>query len=188
MGLLAFPPRGLGEPNGRQRFACRDWLSDLLQESDSDARVDRVVDLLSPRPEPRGNCADGHGVALSHVAVGAGGHRRLFGSNRQLRRVVEHRDVAAVGGGDIDEQGAIRVQGKFVEQALFWYLAEAAGHAPVGRVVVNFKRTDRNAAAHKVLTTLGFEERDGVYARDIVPGQFRVDFLAVNADAQDIAA
>jgi len=82
-----------------------------------------------------------------------------------------------------------RVQGKFVEQALFWYLAEGAGHAPVDRVVVNFKRTDRNAAAHKVLTTLGFEERDGGYAREIVPGQFRVDFLAVNADTgQDIAA
>jgi FkbH-like protein len=81
-----------------------------------------------------------------------------------------------------------RVQGKFVEQALFWYLSEAAGHAPVGRVVVKFKRTERNAAAHKVLTTLGFEEADGVYARDIVPGQFRVDFLSVNADPQDIAA
>jgi FkbH-like protein len=82
-----------------------------------------------------------------------------------------------------------RVQGKFVEQALFWYLAEGAGHAPVGRVIVNFKRTDRNAAAHKVLTTLGFEPVDDVFARNIVPGQFKVDFLSVNADAgQDIAA
>jgi FkbH-like protein len=82
-----------------------------------------------------------------------------------------------------------RVQGKFVEQALIWYLAEAAGHAPVRRVVVNFKRTDRNAAAHKVLTTLGFEPVGDVYARDIEPGQFRVDFLSVNAGAgQDIAA
>jgi FkbH-like protein len=82
-----------------------------------------------------------------------------------------------------------RVQGKFVEQALFWYLSEGAGHAPVGRVVVNFRRTDRNAAAYKVLTTLGFEPVDDVFARDIVPGQFKVDFLSVNADAgQDIAA
>lgn len=82
-----------------------------------------------------------------------------------------------------------RVQGKFVEQALIWYLAEAAGHAPVRRVIVNFKRTDRNAAAHKVLTTLGFEPDGDVFARDIVPGQFRVDFLGVNTDAgHDIAA
>ena len=82
-----------------------------------------------------------------------------------------------------------RVQGKFIEQALFWYLSEGAGHAPVSRVVVNFKRTDRNAAAHKVLTTLGFEPVDDMFARDIGPEQFKVDFLSVNADAgQDIAA
>lgn len=82
-----------------------------------------------------------------------------------------------------------RVQGKFIEQALVWYLSEAAGRAAVSRVVVNFRRTDRNAAAHKVLTTLGFEPEGDVYARDIVPGQFRVDFLAVNnQNGQDIAA
>ncbi|NNM77241.1 HAD-IIIC family phosphatase [Sphingomonas sp. ID1715] len=82
-----------------------------------------------------------------------------------------------------------RVQGKFIEQALFWYLSEGAGHAPVARVVVNFKRTDRNAAAHKVLTTLGFEPDGDGFSRAIAPGQFKVDFLAVNGDAgQDIAA
>jgi FkbH-like protein len=82
-----------------------------------------------------------------------------------------------------------RVQGKFIEQALVWYLSEAAGRAPVSRVVVNFRRTDRNAAAHKVLTTLGFEPDGEAYARRIVPGQFRVDFLAVNSqNGRDIAA
>lgn len=82
-----------------------------------------------------------------------------------------------------------RVQGKFVEQALVWYLSEAAGRAPVSRVVVNFRRTDRNAAAHKVLTTLGFEADGDIFARGIVPGQFRVDFLAVNTqNGHDIAA
>ena len=82
-----------------------------------------------------------------------------------------------------------RVQGKFVEQALFWYLSEAAGRAPVSRVVVNFKRTDRNAAAHKVLTTLGFEPEGEGYARAITPGQFRVDFLTVNGGAgENLAA
>ena len=82
-----------------------------------------------------------------------------------------------------------RVQGKFIEQALFWYLSEGAGHAPVSRVVVNFKRTDRNAAAHKVLTTLGFEPVGDGFERDMIPEQFKVDFLSVNAEAgQEIAA
>jgi FkbH-like protein len=82
-----------------------------------------------------------------------------------------------------------RVQGKFVEQALFWYLSEAAGRAPVSRIIVNFKRTDRNAAAHKVLTTLGFEPEGEGYARSIAPGQFRVDFLTVNGGAgENLAA
>jgi len=82
-----------------------------------------------------------------------------------------------------------RVQGKFVEQALFWYLSEAAGRAPVSRAVVNFKRTDRNAAAHKVLTTLGFEPEGEGFARDIAPGQFRVHFLTVNGEGgEDLAA
>jgi FkbH-like protein len=76
-----------------------------------------------------------------------------------------------------------RVQGKFIEQALFWYLSEAAGRAPASRVVVNFKRTDRNAAAHKVLTTLGFEPDGAGFARLIAPGQFRVEFLTVNGGA-----
>lgn len=76
-----------------------------------------------------------------------------------------------------------RVQGKFIEQALFWYLSEAAGRAPVSRVNVNFKRTDRNAAAHKVLTTLGFEPAGEGFGRSIAPGQFRVEFLTVNGNA-----
>ncbi|HEU4968980.1 HAD-IIIC family phosphatase [Sphingomonas sp.] len=82
-----------------------------------------------------------------------------------------------------------RVQGKFVEQALFWYLSEAAGRPPVSRVVVNFKRTDRNAAAFKVLTTLGFEADGDGFVRTIAPGQFRVDFLTVNGEAgENLAA
>jgi FkbH-like protein len=82
-----------------------------------------------------------------------------------------------------------RVQGKFIEQALFWYLSEGAGRSPVDRVCVNFKRTDRNAAAFKVLTTLGFEPDGDGFARNIAPGQFRVDFLIVNGEAgQNLAA
>ncbi len=76
-----------------------------------------------------------------------------------------------------------RVQGKFIEQALFWYLSEAAGHPPVRRVTVNFRKTDRNAAAHKVLMALGFKAQGDVFARDIHQGQFQVDFLSVNSEA-----
>lgn len=78
-----------------------------------------------------------------------------------------------------------RVQGKYVEQALFDYLASfyadrEAGAYP-GRVVVNFKPTARNAAALKVLDTLAFEERSGGgYERAIVPGDLTVDFMTIN--------
>lgn len=73
-----------------------------------------------------------------------------------------------------------RVQGKFIEQALFWSLAEGQGRPPASRVVVNFKRTDRNRAAEMVLEKLGFEpSEDGRLKRDIVPGDLAVDFLTI---------
>jgi FkbH-like protein len=85
-----------------------------------------------------------------------------------------------------------RVQGKYVEQALFDYLAsfydrtgpmktpEEGGTYP-SRIVVNFKPTPRNAAALKVLQTLDFAERaGGGYERRIEPGDLAVDFMIVN--------
>jgi FkbH-like protein len=81
-----------------------------------------------------------------------------------------------------------RVQGKFIEQALFWYLAEAAGHPPVQRVFVNFKRTDRNAAAFNVLTTLGFTASEAGFVREFAPGELRVDFLHVNEPGEALVA
>jgi FkbH-like protein len=71
-----------------------------------------------------------------------------------------------------------RVQGKFIEQALFWRLAEEAGRDPANRVIVNFKRTDRNRAAEMVLEKLGFAPiEDGRLALQIAPGDLAVDFL-----------
>jgi FkbH-like protein len=75
-----------------------------------------------------------------------------------------------------------RVQGKFIEQALFWRLAEGPGLTPASAVVVNFKQTDRNRAAEMVLEKLGFARAaDGRLRRDIAPGDLAVDFLTIEA-------
>lgn len=82
-----------------------------------------------------------------------------------------------------------RVQGKYVEQALFAYLAEYFSTPPHGegapsRMVVNFQPTARNAAALKVLETLEFAPLDaGGFAREILPGELDVDFMTVNPAA-----
>lgn len=78
-----------------------------------------------------------------------------------------------------------RVQGKYVEQALFDYLASfyAAGGTGTypSRIVVNFTPTQRNAAALKVLKTLDFSEREGGgYERPVQPGDLCVDFMSIN--------
>ena len=83
-----------------------------------------------------------------------------------------------------------RVQGKYVEQALFDYLAKFYDRSASednqqsdypSQILVNFKPTARNAAALKVLTTLGFEAfSDCGYSRLIKPGALTVDFLTVN--------
>ena len=85
-----------------------------------------------------------------------------------------------------------RVQGKYVEQALFAYLAgyfdqpddahrsDESDTLPK-RIYVNFRPTARNAAALKVLETLEFEPVDsGGFTRDIAPDELAVDFLTVN--------
>lgn len=80
-----------------------------------------------------------------------------------------------------------RVQGKFIEQALFWHLAEASGWA-ASAIDVNFRRTDRNRAAEMVLEKLGFEiESEGLLRREIAPGELAVDFMAINAPAERAA-
>lgn len=74
-----------------------------------------------------------------------------------------------------------RVQGKYVEQALFAFLAEHfPGDYPT-RLSVNFVPTPRNAAARKVLDTLGFAQSSGGgFARAIARGDLDVDFMSVN--------
>lgn len=73
-----------------------------------------------------------------------------------------------------------RVQGKFIEQALFWRLAEGSDRPPANEVIVNFKRTDRNRAAEMVLEKLGFAQTDsGCLGLKIAPGDLAVDFLKI---------
>ena len=52
-----------------------------------------------------------------------------------------------------------RVQGRFVEKALFHALV--AGDPSVSRIGVNFTSTGRNTPARQVLLAMGFEEVDG---------------------------
>lgn len=74
-----------------------------------------------------------------------------------------------------------RVQGKFVEMALFDYLCNAPGVAPANIMEINFKRTQRNAPAQQVLSKLGFDvPEQGVARREVTPDTFAVDFIRVN--------
>lgn len=78
-----------------------------------------------------------------------------------------------------------RVQGKFIEQALFDCLVNQ-GAEPSERLEVSFRRTNRNAPAAAVLAKLGFDmsQGDGVLGRDIAPGALAVDFMEVTSPVQ----
>src|ERR1035437_9176933 len=72
-----------------------------------------------------------------------------------------------------------RVQGKFIEQALFYYLVNR-DHLSIERLEINFKKTSRNAPAQAVLRKLGFDiQKDGLLDRKVGPGEFAVDFMEV---------
>jgi FkbH-like protein len=111
--------------------------------------------------------------------------RDKFGSYGTVGFCLSHREPSAAGGETVvidDFMLSCRVQGKFIEQALFWRLAEGPGLTPANAVVVNFKRTDRNRAAEMVLEKLGFAtEAENRLRRDIAPGELAVDFLTIEA-------
>jgi len=78
----------------------------------------------------------------------------------------------------VDLMLSCRVQGKLIEQALFHHLIHSG--APIQRLEINFKRTNRNMPAQGVLQKLGFNvEREGILGRDVAPGDLAVDFLEV---------
>ncbi len=120
----------------------------------------------------------GGGSLDRHVVV----CRDKFGSYGTVGFCLSHREPAP-GGGEIvvvdDFMLSCRVQGKFIEQALFWRLTEG-GSVPATAVAVNFKQTDRNRAAEMVLEKLGFAaDSDGRLRREIAPGDLAVDFLTI---------
>jgi FkbH-like protein len=72
-----------------------------------------------------------------------------------------------------------RVQGKFVEQALFAHLARRPGWN-ARFVEVNFVPTARNGAARAVLDALGFApQAEGLLRREIGPGEGAPDIVRV---------
>lgn len=109
--------------------------------------------------------------------------RDKFGSYGAVGFCLSHREAAALGGEAVvieDFMLSCRVQGKFIEQALFWRLAEASGRPAASEVIVNFRRTDRNKAAEMVLEKIGFAPfGDGRLHRTISPGDLAVDFLTI---------
>jgi len=72
-----------------------------------------------------------------------------------------------------------RVQGKFVEQALFHHLC-ARPDWQAEAIAVTFVRTPRNRLAEAVLDKLGFPPGEGVRQRAVTPETFAVDFLTVD--------
>ncbi|RAK66542.1 HAD-IIIC family phosphatase [Phenylobacterium kunshanense] len=109
--------------------------------------------------------------------------RDKFGSYGTVGFCLSRRETAPDGGEVVmieDFMLSCRVQGKFIEQALFWRLAEDGVRPPAQSVIVNFKRTDRNRAAEMVLEKLGFAtDVEGPLRLDIKPGDLAVDFLTV---------
>lgn len=77
-----------------------------------------------------------------------------------------------------------RVQGKLVEQALFFHLT----HRPdwtAEAIEVDFIRTPRNRLAEAVLDKLDFPQVDGPRRREVSQGSFAVDFLTVDGQWAD---
>jgi FkbH-like protein len=115
-------------------------------------------------------------TAERHVVV----CRDKFGSYGTVGFALSHREGEAAVVDDF--MLSCRVQGKFIEQALFWQLSQGPDVTPANAVVVNFKRTDRNRAAEMVLEKLGFAAgEDGRLRRELAPGDLAVDFLTIEA-------
>ena len=78
----------------------------------------------------------------------------------------------------LDFMLSCRVQGRFVEQALFHHLINDG--MPVECLEINFKRTSRNAPAQAVLSKFGFETaQDGALIRKVTTSDFELDFMEI---------
>ncbi len=78
-----------------------------------------------------------------------------------------------------------RVQGKFIEQALFSFLTTNAKGAAVEELCVQFFETDRNKAAQQVLSALGFQANGkGELILDITRNSLICDFIQITTDQE----
>ncbi len=151
---------------------------------------DRVVELVQRTNQLNFSGRKYDRKAISTI-LGEGRDRHVvicrdkFGGYGTVGFCLSHREPTEDGGEAVvveDFMLSCRVQGKFIEQALFWHLAEGPGKTPAKAVVVNFKPTDRNRAAEMVLGKLGFTHgADGRLRRDLKPGDLAVDFLTIEA-------
>ncbi len=86
----------------------------------------------------------------------------------------------------VDFMLSCRVQGKFIEQALFSHLLEHHNPEQARAIWVNFRQTDRNTPARGVLDKLGFRacsgEEDGLAQGMILRPQepLTCDFIRIN--------
>lgn len=110
--------------------------------------------------------------------------RDKFGGYGAVGFCLSHREGDATGEVVVvdDFMLSCRVQGKFIEQALFWRLTEGSSQKQAQAIIVDFKRTERNGAAQMVLDKLGFiSGPDGRLRREIRSGDLAVDFLTIEA-------
>ena len=171
-------PARLRDPCGRSALICAE-------------DFDRVVELVQRTNQLNFSGRKYGREEITHVLEDENQVRHVvvcrdkFGGYGTVGFCLSHREPDT-GGGEIvvidDFMLSCRVQGKFIEQALFWRLAEPPGQPPASAVLVNFKRTDRNRAAEMVLEKLGFAaEAENRLRRDIAPGELAVDFLTIEA-------
>lgn len=81
----------------------------------------------------------------------------------------------------LDLMISCRVQGKFIEQALFHHLVLASHHT-LNKFIVNFKQTDRNGPAKAVLDKLEFTMTgNGWLERTVNAKTFETDFIDVSS-------
>ncbi len=111
--------------------------------------------------------------------------RDKFGSYGTVGFCLVDREPDATGESDVlhirDFMLSCRVQGKFIEQAMIWHLAEI-GPNPVSEVRVNFRKTERNKAAQMVLEKLAFasDPAGEGYRRRYSAEDFSADFMEVS--------
>ena len=91
----------------------------------------------------------------------------------------------------VDFMLSCRVQGKFIEQALFSHLLEHHNAKQAQAIWVNFRQTERNTPARGVLDALGFRAcaiREDSFAEGMIsrlPEMLKCDFIRVNCIAAE---